>query len=71
MSVMLTRLGVMTFGPEWLVGSINLDTSNFMYLWVYLVFFNSLWVFIPLYAIYYSFNDISNAFAVRASKKKQ
>lgn len=32
--------GFMTFCPEWLVGSINLDTSNFMYLWVYLVFFN-------------------------------
>ncbi|PHH92711.1 hypothetical protein CDD83_5734 [Cordyceps sp. RAO-2017] len=62
--------GFMTFCPEWLTGNINLDSSNFMYLWVYLVFFNMLWVFIPLYAIWYSFNDISHAFAVRQSKKK-
>jgi hypothetical protein len=26
--------GFMTFAPEWLSGSPNLDTSNFMYLWV-------------------------------------
>jgi len=27
----------MTFCPEWLTGSPNLDTSNALYLWVYLV----------------------------------
>jgi hypothetical protein len=27
----------MTFCPEWLTGSPNLDTSNPLYLWVYLV----------------------------------
>ena len=26
----------MTFGPEWLTGSPNLDISNPLYLWVYL-----------------------------------
>ena len=26
----------MTFCPEWLTGSPNLDTGNFLYLWVYL-----------------------------------
>ncbi|KAK4062027.1 uncharacterized protein Triagg1_10084 [Trichoderma aggressivum f. europaeum] len=57
--------GFMTFCPEWLTGNINLDGSNFMYLWVYLVFFNMLWVFIPLFAVVYSIRDISNAFAVR------
>lgn len=65
----------MTFCPEWLTGNINLDGSNFMYMWVYLVFFNMLWVFIPLYAVWYSYNDITNAFAVREiqtkGKKKQ
>ncbi|KAL8418265.1 hypothetical protein RB594_001757 [Gaeumannomyces avenae] len=40
--------GFMTFCPEWLVGSINLDTSNFMYLWVYLVFFNTFVAVHPL-----------------------
>lgn len=59
----------MTFCPEWLVGSINLDTSNFMYMWVYLFFFNTLWVWIPLYIIWYSINDISNALNVRAGRK--
>ncbi|EGX91435.1 Emopamil-binding protein [Cordyceps militaris CM01] len=63
--------GFMTFCPEWLIGNLNLDGSNFMYMWVYLVFFNMLWVFIPLYAMWYSYNDISHAFAVRASKKGQ
>ncbi|KAM0670568.1 hypothetical protein ACQRIT_006872 [Beauveria bassiana] len=63
--------GFMTFCPEWLVGNVNLDGSNFMYMWVYLVFFNMLWVFIPLYAIWYSYRDISHAFGVRASKKDQ
>jgi hypothetical protein len=55
----------MTFAPEWLTGNQNLDGSNFMFLWVYLVFFNMLWVFLPLYALYYSFGDIYNAMAVR------
>lgn len=62
-------LGFMTFCPEWLIGNLNLDTSNFMYLWVYLVFFNTLWVWIPLWVIWYSAKDISNALSVRQSKK--
>ncbi|KAF4509642.1 hypothetical protein G6O67_003790 [Ophiocordyceps sinensis] len=61
--------GFMTFCPEWLTGSINLDGSNFMYMWVYLVFFNMLWVFIPLYAMWYAVNDISNALVARNAKK--
>ena len=40
--------GWMTFAPEWLTGNRNLDTSSPLYLWVYLVFFNGLWVVIPL-----------------------
>ncbi|XP_061463542.1 emopamil-binding protein-like [Rhineura floridana] len=39
--------GWMTFCPEWLIGSPNLNTSNWLYLWVYLVFFNGIWVVIP------------------------
>ncbi|KAK3685497.1 Emopamil-binding protein [Podospora appendiculata] len=59
--------GFMTFCPEWLTGSVNLDTSNFMYMWVYLVFFNTLWVWIPIYAIYKSAADIFDAFRVRSA----
>jgi hypothetical protein len=55
----------MTFAPEWLSGNLNLDGSNFMFLWVYLVFFNMLWVFLPIYSLFYNFRDISNAFAIR------
>ncbi|KAF2423703.1 Emopamil-binding protein [Tothia fuscella] len=53
--------GFMTFAPEWLSGSPNLDTGNFMYLWVYLVFFNMLWVFLPLFALYQSYCALTNA----------
>jgi hypothetical protein len=63
------RLGFMTFCPEWLTGNINLDGSNFMYLWVYLVFFNMLWVFIPFYAIYWAVGDLSGALKARQVKK--
>lgn len=62
---LLTVIGFMTFAPEWLTGNQNLDGSNFMFLWVYLVFFNMLWVFLPLYALYVSFGEMKNAFLVR------
>lgn len=55
----------MTFCPEWLVGSVNLDTSNWMYMWLYLVFFNGLWVVIPAYVIYVASGEIMGAFKVR------
>ncbi|KFA67571.1 hypothetical protein S40285_04248 [Stachybotrys chlorohalonatus IBT 40285] len=61
--------GFMTFCPEWLTGNINLDGSNFMYMWVYLVFFNMLWVVIPLYAVWYSVRDLSNALSERQVRK--
>lgn len=67
--------GFMTFCPEWLTGNQFLDSSNFMYLWVYLVFFNMLWVFIPFYAIYVSWNSINAAFTtqtvVQVAKKSK
>ncbi|KAF4119610.1 Emopamil binding protein [Geosmithia morbida] len=62
--------GFMTFCPEWLTGNINLDTSNFMYKWIYLIFFNTLWVWIPLWVIWWSVMDIANALQVRDAKKK-
>ncbi|KAG9255319.1 Emopamil-binding protein [Emericellopsis atlantica] len=61
--------GFMTFCPEWLIGSLNLDTSNFMYMWVYLFFFNTLWVWIPLYIIYWAVGDISGALRARQVRK--
>jgi len=42
----------MTFCPEWLSGSPNLDTANWLYLWVYITLMNSLWVWIPMWILY-------------------
>lgn len=63
----------MTFAPEWLTGSPNLDTSNAMFLWVYLFFFNTLWVWIPLWILYEAYSALNVAFATErgsASGKK-
>ena len=54
-------IGFMTFAPEWLSGNTNLDGSNFMYMWVYLVFFNMLWVFIPFWVLFEAYGNISQA----------
>jgi len=61
--------GFMTFAPEWLSGSPNLDTSNFMYLWVYLVFFNMLWVFLPLFALYEGYCSLTGASPIDSAVK--
>ncbi|KAI0552245.1 ebp domain-containing protein [Xylaria curta] len=58
--------GWITFCPEWLVMNYNLNLTTFMYKWVYLIFFNVLWVFIPLYACYIGISDMNDAYAVRA-----
>lgn len=62
--------GFITFCPEWLTGNQYLDTSNFMYKWVYLVFFNMLWVFIPIYALYVTYGEIMDAFKVKSAGQK-
>ncbi|XP_020849362.1 emopamil-binding protein-like isoform X2 [Phascolarctos cinereus] len=46
--------GWMTFCPDWLIGSPNLNTSNWLYLWFYLVFFNGVWVLIPVLLLWQS-----------------
>jgi EXPERA (EXPanded EBP superfamily) len=58
--------GWMTFAPEWLTGSYNLDTQDPMHLWVYLVFFNGLWVVFPLWAVAWSYGQMKVAFEVKA-----
>lgn len=61
--------GFMTFAPELLSGSPNLDTSNWMYLWVYLVFFNMLWVWIPGWVLYEGYGRVTAAMALHGEKK--
>ncbi|KXS09177.1 emopamil binding protein-like protein [Gonapodya prolifera JEL478] len=53
--------GWMTFAPEWVNGSPALNTSNPIYLWLYLVFFNGLWVVIPFFLLYESFYAVVDA----------
>lgn len=55
----LPLLGWMTFCPEWLTGNASLDSSNWFYFWVYLVFFNMLWVVFPLLLLLQSYNFIT------------
>ncbi|KAF2144255.1 uncharacterized protein K452DRAFT_285500 [Aplosporella prunicola CBS 121167] len=57
--------GWMTFAPEWLSGSPNLVTDNWMYKWVYLFFFNTLWVWFPLWIAYESYKGITSAMSQR------
>lgn len=54
--------GFMTFAPEWLSGNTALASEDPVYLWLYLVFFNTLWVFIPAWILYVAFAEISTAF---------
>ncbi|GAA5851834.1 hypothetical protein JCM8547_000072 [Rhodosporidiobolus lusitaniae] len=53
--------GWMTFVPEWVSGSPSLNTSHWLYTYVYLLFFNGLWVVIPLVLIAQSFGVIKGA----------
>ncbi|KAJ3504554.1 hypothetical protein NLJ89_g7877 [Agrocybe chaxingu] len=61
--------GWMTFCPEWLTGSPNLNTSNFLYLWVYLFLMNTIWVVIPLWLMYDSYTHIAGALRSTATSK--
>lgn len=59
--------GFMTFAPEWLSGNPNLDASNWMYLWLYLVFFNAaLWVVIPVWILYEAYGRIATGLKLQA-----
>ena len=64
--------GWMTFAPDWFIGSPNLDTGNWVFLWLYLVFFNGIWVVVPLALLWQSWNEICHAFATtpRSTAKK-
>lgn len=57
--------GFMTFAPEWLTGSEHLATEDPVYLWLYLFFFNTLWVFIPLWVLWEAGKELKAAFVAR------
>nr|XP_056712741.1 emopamil-binding protein-like [Euleptes europaea] len=62
--------GWMTFCPEWLIGSPNLNTSNWLYLWVYLVFFNGIWVVIPGLLLVQSWVELTKMHHEKSGRKK-
>ncbi|KLO16740.1 Emopamil-binding protein [Schizopora paradoxa] len=61
--------GWMTFCPEWLTGSPNLETGNVLYLWVYLVFMNIIWVVIPIWLMFDAYGHIAST--LRLAQKSQ
>ncbi|XP_007535129.1 emopamil-binding protein-like [Erinaceus europaeus] len=63
--------GWMTFSPEWLTGSPNLNTSNWVYFWVYLVFFNSVWVLIPGLLLLQSWIELKKIHYKRTSSREK
>jgi len=62
--------GWMTFCPEWLTGSPSLNTSNALYLWVYLVFMNVIWVVIPLWLMIDSYGHIAGSLRFAQANQK-
>ncbi|KAI6129936.1 Emopamil-binding protein [Pisolithus thermaeus] len=62
--------GWMTFCPEWLIGSPSLNTSNVLFLWVYLAFMNGIWVVIPLWLMVDSYNHIAGSLREAAKIKR-
>ncbi|KAJ5914830.1 hypothetical protein N7504_003713 [Penicillium tannophilum] len=62
--------GFMTFAPEWLTGSTQLATHDFVYMWLYLVFFNGLWVCIPLWILLQAWVEMKAAFVLKEGVEK-
>jgi len=60
--------GFMTFCPEWLIGSPTLNTSNALYLWVYLFFMNAIWIVVPLWLMADSYGQIAKALRSKVKK---
>lgn len=63
--------GWMTFCPDWLSGSPHLNTSNWLYLWVYLVFFNGVWVLVPVLLLVQSWLGLRSMNEFRTPNKKR
>jgi EXPERA (EXPanded EBP superfamily) len=62
--------GFITFAPEWLSGNTMLEGGDVVYLWLYLVFFNMIWVFIPIWILWASWTEMGSAFVRGASKEQ-
>ncbi|XP_072034047.1 emopamil-binding protein-like [Amphiura filiformis] len=60
----------MYFGAEMWSGCENLATDDKYYFWVYLIFFNFLWVIFPLLLLWQSWNAIRDVYK-RAERNKK
>ncbi|XP_029458694.1 emopamil-binding protein-like [Rhinatrema bivittatum] len=63
--------GWMTFCPDWLLGSPNLNTSNWLYLWIYLVFFNGVWVVVPAVLLRQSWMELRKMHELKMKSGKK
>ncbi|XP_050807609.1 emopamil-binding protein-like [Gopherus flavomarginatus] len=63
--------GWMTFCPDWLIGSPNLNTSNWLYLWVYLVFFNGIWIVLPGLLLWQSWLGLKQMHHEKSNTRKK
>lgn len=63
--------GWMTFCPDWLLGSPHLNTSNWLYFWLYLVFFNGLWVLVPVLLLVQSWFGLKSLQTGTAAQRKK
>ncbi|XP_077608772.1 emopamil-binding protein-like [Crocuta crocuta] len=63
--------GWMTFFPDWLMGSPNLNTDSWLYFGVYLVFFNSVWVLIPGLLLCQSWVELKKMYCKGTSSGKK
>ncbi|KAJ5727689.1 hypothetical protein N7493_005509 [Penicillium malachiteum] len=63
--------GFMTFAPEWLTGSSQLATDNPVYLWFYLFFFNTLWVFVPIWVLVEAKKELQAAFTIKEERSER
>jgi len=53
-----------------LTGSTQLATHDFVYMWLYLVFFNGLWVCIPLWVLLQAWVEMKAAFVMKEGVEK-
>lgn len=60
--------GWMTFAPEWVDGSPNLNGSDPVLFWIYLVFMNGVWVVIPLLLLWDSFARVMDVAEVAKAR---
>uniref|UniRef100_A0AAA9SBU0 EBP like n=1 Tax=Bos taurus TaxID=9913 RepID=A0AAA9SBU0_BOVIN len=63
--------GWMTFCPDWLMGSPNLNTNSWLYFWVYLVFFNGVWVLIPGLLLWQSWVELKKMHHKGSNSRKK